>query len=152
MQAEHLLTALVDPRLRPSRTEARGGRDHGRHGSRSPDQGVNRQALWSEWTKLTTLRSIRILVAVLGLALPVFSVIVAATGSLQDDDTILGASLLGGAVRRRWKARGCQVKHPWIRRYDAAAGVCRIGRTGRRTVVPWYGPFVTIGCHAQRSP
>jgi ABC-type transport system involved in multi-copper enzyme maturation permease subunit len=57
-----------------------------------------REALWSEWTKLVTLRSTRSLVAVLGLALPVFSVIVAATGSLQDDDTILGASLLGGAV------------------------------------------------------
>jgi ABC-2 type transport system permease protein len=57
-----------------------------------------REALWSEWTKFTTLRSTRILVVVLGLALPVFSVIVAATGSLQPDDTILGASLLGGAV------------------------------------------------------
>lgn len=57
-----------------------------------------REALWSEWTKLATLRSTRILVAVLGLVLPVFSVIVAGTGSLQDDDTILGASLLGGAV------------------------------------------------------
>ena len=57
-----------------------------------------REALWSEWTKLATVRSTQILVAVLGLALPVFSVIVAGTGSLQDDDTILGASLLGGAV------------------------------------------------------
>jgi ABC-2 type transport system permease protein len=57
-----------------------------------------REALWSEWTKLVTLRSTWALVAVLGLALPVFSAIVSATGSLQDDDTILGASLLGGAV------------------------------------------------------
>lgn len=57
-----------------------------------------REALRSEWTKLTSLRSTRLLVAVLGLVLPVFSVMVAATGSLQPDDTILGASLLGGAV------------------------------------------------------
>lgn len=57
-----------------------------------------REAVWSEWTKLVTLRSARILVAALGLALPALSLIVAATGSLQADDTILGASLLGGAA------------------------------------------------------
>ena len=57
-----------------------------------------REALWSEWTKLVTVRSTRVLVGVLGLVLPVLSVIVAGTGSLQDDDTIVGASLLGGAV------------------------------------------------------
>lgn len=57
-----------------------------------------RDALWFEWTKLTTLRSNLILAAVLGAALPAFAVIVAATESLQPDDTILGASVLGGAV------------------------------------------------------
>ncbi|HEU4539678.1 MAG TPA: hypothetical protein VFR23_01000 [Jiangellaceae bacterium] len=57
-----------------------------------------REALWSEWTKFATLRSTRVLAAGLGAALPVFAVVVAATGSLQSDDTILGASLLGGAV------------------------------------------------------
>lgn len=67
---------------------------------RAPDAGRAgyREALWSEWTKFATLRSTRVLAAVLGLALPVFSVIVAGTGSLQPDDTVLGASLLGGAV------------------------------------------------------
>lgn len=55
-------------------------------------------ALWFEWTKFTTLRSNLILTAVLGLVLPLFAVIVAGTGSLQPDDTILGASVLGGAV------------------------------------------------------
>jgi len=57
-----------------------------------------REAVWSEWTKFRTLRSTRALTAVLGMALPLFAVIVAATDSLQPDDTILGASLLGGAV------------------------------------------------------
>jgi ABC-2 type transport system permease protein len=57
-----------------------------------------REVLWSEWTKFASLRSSRILTAVLGMALPVIALIVAATGSLQPDDTILGASLLGGAV------------------------------------------------------
>jgi len=57
-----------------------------------------REAVWSDWTKFRTLRSMRVLTAVLGAALPLFAVIVAATDSLQPDDTILGASLLGGAV------------------------------------------------------
>ena len=57
-----------------------------------------REAVWSEWTKFRTLRSTGVLTAVLGMALPLFAVIVAATDSLQPDDTILGASLLGGAV------------------------------------------------------
>ena len=55
-------------------------------------------ALRFEATKFVTLRSSLARAAVLGLALPVFAVVVAATGSLQPDDTILGASVLGGAV------------------------------------------------------
>jgi ABC-2 type transport system permease protein len=57
-----------------------------------------RDALWFEWTKFTTLRSNIVITAVLGLALPLFAVIVAGTESLQPDDTILGASVLGGAI------------------------------------------------------
>jgi ABC-2 type transport system permease protein len=57
-----------------------------------------RDALWFEWTKFRTLRSNLVVAAVLGVALPVFAVIVAGTESLQTDDTILGASVLGGAV------------------------------------------------------
>jgi ABC-type transport system involved in multi-copper enzyme maturation permease subunit len=54
--------------------------------------------VWFEWTKFWTLRSTTVLGLVLGAALPLFAFIVAATESLQPDDTILGASLLGGAV------------------------------------------------------
>jgi ABC-2 type transport system permease protein len=57
-----------------------------------------REALWFEWTKFATLRSNLVVTGVLGVALPLFAVIVAATESLQRDDTILGASVLGGAV------------------------------------------------------
>jgi ABC-2 type transport system permease protein len=57
-----------------------------------------REATYSEVTKFTTVRSTVILSLVLGLVLPLFSVIVAATESLQPDDTILGASVLGGAA------------------------------------------------------
>jgi ABC-2 type transport system permease protein len=65
---------------------------------RDPGRAGYREALWSEWTKFATLRSTRGLAVLLGMAFPLLSVIVAATGSLQPDDTILGASLLGGAV------------------------------------------------------
>jgi ABC-2 type transport system permease protein len=57
-----------------------------------------REAVWSEWTKFATLRSTVVLTGVLGLVLLLFAVMVAATESLQPDDTILGASVLGGAV------------------------------------------------------
>lgn len=57
-----------------------------------------REAVWFEWTKFRTLRSSVVLAAVLGLGLPLFAVIVAATESLQLDDTVLGASVLGGAA------------------------------------------------------
>ena len=63
-----------------------------------PGRAGYRQAVASEWTKFATLRSTLGLTALLGLGLPVFAVVVAATGSLQPDDTILGASVLGGAV------------------------------------------------------
>src|SRR5215207_4474680 len=57
-----------------------------------------REAVWSEWTKFRTVRSTLVLAAALAAAFPAFAMIVAATESLQPDDTILGASLLGGAV------------------------------------------------------
>lgn len=55
-------------------------------------------ALWFEWIKFTTLRSNLMMTAALGLALPLLAVLVAGTESLQPDDTVLGASVLGGAV------------------------------------------------------
>jgi ABC-2 type transport system permease protein len=57
-----------------------------------------RDAAAAEWIKLMTLRSTRRLVTALGLALPAMALLVALTESLQPDDTILGASVLGGAV------------------------------------------------------
>lgn len=57
-----------------------------------------REAVHSELTKFLSVRSTVVLAAALGAVLPVFAVIVAATESLQPDDTILGASVLGGAV------------------------------------------------------
>lgn len=57
-----------------------------------------REAVHSELTKFLTVRSTVVLTAALGAVLPIFAVIVAGTESLQADDTILGASVLGGAV------------------------------------------------------
>lgn len=57
-----------------------------------------REVLWFEWTKFVTLRSNLVVTGIVGLVLPLFAVLVAATESLQPDDTILGASVLGGAV------------------------------------------------------
>lgn len=57
-----------------------------------------REAVRSEWTKFRSVRSTVGITVALGAAFPVFAVIVAATGSLQPDDTILGASVLGGAA------------------------------------------------------
>lgn len=57
-----------------------------------------REALRSETTKFLTVRSTLVASAVLGAVLPILAVIVAATESLQPDDTILGASVLGGAA------------------------------------------------------
>lgn len=56
------------------------------------------EAVRSELTKFRTVRSTVAVTAVLGAVLPAFAVVVAATESLQPDDTILGASVLGGAV------------------------------------------------------
>lgn len=56
------------------------------------------EASQSELTKFLTVRSTMVLAIVLGAVLPLFAVIVAATESLQPDDTILGASVLGGAA------------------------------------------------------
>jgi ABC-2 type transport system permease protein len=57
-----------------------------------------REAVWFEWTKFRTARSTMLTAAALAVALPVMALIVAATESLQPDDTVLGASVLGGAV------------------------------------------------------
>lgn len=70
-------------------------------GDRAEARAGYREAVWSEWTKLMTVRSPVVIAAVLGAVFPAFAVIVAATESLQPDDTILGASLLGGAVLAR---------------------------------------------------
>jgi ABC-2 type transport system permease protein len=51
-----------------------------------------------EWTKFRTARSTVLTSLALAAGLPSMAVIVGATGSLQPDDTIMGASLLGGAV------------------------------------------------------
>jgi ABC-2 type transport system permease protein len=64
----------------------------------APRRVAFRDALWFEWTKFTTLRSNLGFTAALGLALPLLAVVVAGTESLQPDDTILGASVLGGAI------------------------------------------------------
>lgn len=60
--------------------------------------GAVRAAIAMEWVKFRSVRSTVVLAAVLGLALPLFAALVAGTGSLQPDDTILGASVLGGAA------------------------------------------------------
>lgn len=57
-----------------------------------------RDAIRFEWTKFRTARSTVLTAVGLAAWFPLFAVIVAATESLQPDDTILGASLLGGAV------------------------------------------------------
>jgi ABC-2 type transport system permease protein len=51
-----------------------------------------------EWTKFRSARSTVLTALALAAAFPLLAVIVGATESLQPDDTILGASLLGGAV------------------------------------------------------
>jgi ABC-2 type transport system permease protein len=51
-----------------------------------------------EWTKFRTARSTVLTALALAAWFQLLSVIVAATESLQPDDTILGASVLGGAV------------------------------------------------------
>jgi ABC-2 type transport system permease protein len=55
-------------------------------------------ALRFEWTKFRTARSTILTAAALAVSFPLLALIVSATESLQPDDTILGASLLGGAV------------------------------------------------------
>lgn len=54
-----------------------------------------RQVLSFEWTKFRSARSTLWTLAAIGLLPPLFAVFVAATGSLQPDDTILGGSLTG---------------------------------------------------------
>lgn len=56
------------------------------------------EALRFEWTKFRTARSTVWMSLALAAALPLMALIVGVTESLQPDDTILGASLLGGAV------------------------------------------------------
>jgi ABC-2 type transport system permease protein len=57
-----------------------------------------REAVSFEWTKFRTARSTVSTSVALAVSLPLLALIVAVTESLQPDDTILGASLLGGAV------------------------------------------------------
>ena len=57
-----------------------------------------KEASHSELTKYLTVRSTVVLTIVLAAVLPAFAIIVAATESLQPDDTILGASVLGGSA------------------------------------------------------
>lgn len=57
-----------------------------------------REALASEWIKFRTVRSMRAVALAIVAVVPALAVLVAATESLQPDDTVLGASLLGGAV------------------------------------------------------
>jgi ABC-2 type transport system permease protein len=57
-----------------------------------------REAVSSEWTKFRTARSTVLTAAAVAVSFPLMALVVAATESLQPDDTILGASLLGGAV------------------------------------------------------
>jgi ABC-2 type transport system permease protein len=54
-----------------------------------------RQALAFEWTKFRSARATLWTMAAAGILPPAFAVFVAATGSLQPDDTILGGSLTG---------------------------------------------------------
>lgn len=55
-------------------------------------------ALAAELTKLVTLRSTVALLVAVALAPPTVAVLVVATGSLQPDDTVLGASVKSGGV------------------------------------------------------
>ncbi|RFU19003.1 ABC transporter permease [Geodermatophilus marinus] len=56
-----------------------------------------RTALAAEWIKLTSVRSTIGALAAVGVMLPVLAAVVGLTGSLQPDDTVIGASLTGGA-------------------------------------------------------
>jgi ABC-2 type transport system permease protein len=76
------------PRIAPATTG--GGWTAGRAGYR--------EAVRCEWTKFRTARSTVATTVALALSLPLMAVVVAATGSLQPDDTVVGSSLLGGAV------------------------------------------------------
>lgn len=57
-----------------------------------------RDAVTFEWVKMRSIRSTRWTAVALSAAFPLLSMIVAATESLAPDDTILGASVLGGAA------------------------------------------------------
>lgn len=57
-----------------------------------------RNALAFEWTKFVTARATSWTLLVMTLMMPVMSMIVAATESIQPDDTILGGSLTGAVV------------------------------------------------------
>lgn len=72
-----------------------------RSSATSTDDGITataprfRDVVSFEWTKFTTARATWWTTIVMTMMLPVFAVIVAGTGSIQDDDTILGGSLTG---------------------------------------------------------
>lgn len=56
------------------------------------------EAIRSEWVKITSVPSTVALAGLLAVVFPAFALLVVLTGSLQPDDTILGASVLGGAA------------------------------------------------------
>jgi ABC-2 type transport system permease protein len=64
----------------------------------TPGRAGFREALAFEWTKFRSARSTLWTLIAIGLLPPVFAVFVAATGSLQPDDTILGGSLTGSIL------------------------------------------------------
>ncbi|HEY8526919.1 MAG TPA: hypothetical protein VIL48_18245 [Acidimicrobiales bacterium] len=63
-------------------------------------------AVRSEWTKFRTTRSTVLTALALAAVFPLLAAVVGATGSVQPDDTILGASLLGGAALAQLVAAG----------------------------------------------
>lgn len=95
-----------------------------------------RLALHSEWIKFRSLRSNLVLIALLAAVLPAFAALIAATRSLQPDDTVLGASVLGGAVLAQLLA--------------AAIGAASVtseyrGNTMRTTLLACPRPLVVLG-------
>lgn len=56
------------------------------------------RAVGSEWVKFRATRSSVVTAIALALSFPLMALLVAATESLQPDDTVLGASVLGGAT------------------------------------------------------
>lgn len=54
--------------------------------------------LAAEWIRLRSVRATAVLAAIVAVALPALAAVVALTGSVMPDDTVLGASILGGGA------------------------------------------------------